>query len=179
MSNISLKGEVTIRNGDTVICENVSNHFVDAGMKGFLSTIISSNTSRNLAANAWQMYVGRDTETPTDRTMTKLVDPIYDGNGLAPSQTAVIVNSGADTGVWRVIYDAIWNKGTIDGTIGEAALYLRLPTETAFKWSSSTSPAVAMASRLSVADSDFDPYEIDTNNPLVIDWIVTLAFQSS
>jgi len=178
MSNeCAIQGKVTIWNGDTIVREE-PNHFVDAGLLGFASLMVSSQYVLYLPSHGWKMYLGRDIETPTTHDMTGLVDPIYDGLGVPPTQQAIVVYDGSTTGNWRVIHRAVWQQGIISGDVGEVALYMAMPTKTAFKWtdSSGAAPAVVMVSRLSVADGDFEPYAIDNRYPTVIDWMMDFNF---
>jgi len=173
---ISMYGAVTIRSGDDVVVDGVTNHFVDHAMRGILSMVCcKTHASLPLPANGWKMYLGRDTTTSTTRDMANLVDPIYDGLGVPPTWQFVTIHDGTSTGQWKVVYRAMWRAGTVSGQIGEAALYLRMPTPTAFGWTAAASE-LAMASRLSVADTDFDPHVIDPTKTLTIDWVINLDF---
>lgn len=176
MSDVNIQGLVTIKNGDNVIADSIPNHFVDHGMLGIMSMICCKTyTSISLPAYGWQMYLGRDIETPTTHDMTGLIDPIYDGLGVPSTWKGLFIYDGTSNGQWRVVYRAIWQEGTVDGTIGEAALFLTMPNVTGFKWTAQ-STSLAMASRLSVADTDFGSHTIDNTKTLTIDWNINFNF---
>lgn len=175
MSDLKIQGIVTIKNGDNVIVDHVPNHFVNHGLLGIMSMTCCKTGSGNLPSNGWKMYIGRDTTTPTTPDMTQLVDPIYDGIGVPPSWQTMFIYDGTSTGEWKITYRAMWGEGTVEGTIGEAALYLTMWNATGFQWTSPTS-SLGMASRLAVADTDFEAHTIDIENTLTIDWDINFSF---
>lgn len=175
MSNVNIQGLVTIKNGDEVVIDKIPNHFVNHGLLGIMSMVCCKTGSGSLPSNGWKMYLGRDTTTPTRPDMTQLVDPIFDGLGVPPTWQTMFIYDGTSTGQWRITYRGIWREGTIEGTIGEAALYLTMWNPTGFQWTTASS-SLSMASRLSVADTDFKPHTIDPTNTLTIDWDVNFNF---
>ena len=174
--DIEITGYVEIRNGKTVI--RATNHFVDAFTKtvgGFLCAHSFGSAHRNLPLwDNLSIYLGSDTSTATTHDMTSLVSPIGTPPGTEPSsKTGALTNPSA--GVWRVVYTATWGEGTISGTVGEAALYLR--TVDVFTWGNHYFACEAgknMVSRLSAKDGDFSAFVIDTSKPLVVNWTIEL-----
>jgi hypothetical protein len=182
---ILVEGLVTVRQGKKVIAR-ARNHWVDQGLRGLISQIIWSlwnNASSSLTYaypwyNSWKMYLGSDTATPTTTTMTALTAPIGTAPGTSPNSQSASVKDGSTDGIWSVTYLATWNAGTVSGTVGEIALYLRALDNAAFQWQASGNlqPSVVMASRLSSADLDFSSFVIDTTKPLTVEWKVQFSF---
>ncbi len=184
-----IRGFVTIKQGNKVIVKKAINHFVDAGLKGLLSTIISGHVGDRgdwywyLWQSGWQMYLGQDTAIATTYGMTEVQTPIGGAPGTPPDSKNITVKDGgaggdAD-GVYHAKYIATWNAGTLPAvTLGEAGLYLRAPTKTSFDWSitSTYTPTLVMVSRLSSADTDFGSFVIDDTAPLVAEWTVEISF---
>lgn len=166
--------------------KDISNHFVDAGLKGFISTIIHSyidwqgqSAYWRLWSYTWEMYLGSDTGAATTTGMTALTTPIGGAPGTTPNSKSRTVTDGSGDGIWEAIFHATWNTGTVSGTLGELALYLKAPTETTYKWAKlgvDFSPTEVMVSRLASADTDFNSFAIDTGVPLTVDWTVQFAF---
>lgn len=186
-TDISIIGEVTLTNG-TTIWDSQRNHFVGNALLGFLSlTLFNQITSANeyacryfyLPASDWTMFLGSDTKTPTTASTTALTQPLTNETTL-PSQRQIFTTDGSSTGIWSATYRTVWNQGTIAGTIGEVGLFMRMPTNTGIGWNISNTtytPSRVLVSRLSVADNDIEPHEIDTSNPLILDWKVTFSFE--
>jgi len=184
-TTIKIRGFVTIKQGEKVVIKKTINHFVDAGLKGLISTIIAKNMSTTQSKTAlwylwqygWQVYLGQDTTTPTTTGMTSLQDQI----GGAPNGRNITVKNGAADGIYHVKYIATWNAGTLPAaTLGEAGLYLRAPDKTTFQWilagTVTYNPSLVMVSRLSEADTDFSSFVIDDTEPLVAEWTVEMSF---
>lgn len=182
---IELRGLVDIRQGKTYLCRNARNHFVDGGLKGIISAVLSS-TLKGICrwygpAHDWNIYIGSDTVTSTVTTRTELQSPIGTPPGTGPNIKSIVgVHDGALDGDWYATWQATWNPGTVSGTLGETALYMSMPDKTEFQWTmaegSTYSPPAVMASRLSNADGDFSSFSIDDTKPLTIDWTVHLQF---
>ncbi len=187
---IKIRGFVTIKQGEKVLVKKAINHFVDAGLKGLISTIISGRVKTGaygtwmLWYGGWKMYLGQNTDIPTVHSHTGLQTPIGGAPGTAPdSQNVTVKDGGAGgdaDGVYHVKFIATWNSGTLPAvTLGEAALYLKAPNKTTFKWEQvggTYNPAVVMVSRLSSADTDFGSFVIDDTEPLVAEWTVEISF---
>jgi len=184
---ILVKGNVTVRNGERTIV--VPNHFVDQGLKSIISQIIQggTNTSYAYAVNpwyaSWTILLGSDTTTPTACTMTALIAQI----GGNPNSKSATTKDGSADGIWNVKFSAVWNTGTVSGTLGELALYEGVSTpapgimdQTAFKWhwgwGAAVTLAQAMISRLSSADGDFSSFVINDTVPLTVEWTVQFSF---
>lgn len=188
MSRIAIKGYVTIRQGDKVLAKCVRNHFVDAGLKGIISTLIFANMYRTSSSpytlwynwyTDWNIYIGSDVVTPTNTGHTALTNPIGAAPGTAPNSKSASLKDGAADGIWNATYVATWNAGAVSGTLGEMALYMKAPDKTTFGWNLSAvtySPPVVMISRLSSADLNFSSFIIDEGVPLTVEWTVQLAF---
>lgn len=184
LDEIKLQGLVSISQGDKILCRDTRNHFVDAGLKGIISTIIFSTTYKDgrnwdLWSNSWHIYLGSDTTTPTVTTMTELASPIGAAPGTAPSSKSITsIHDGTPDGDWYAIWQATWNPGSVSGTVGEAALYMRAPDKATFRWeiTSTYTPAEVMVSRVSSADTDFSSFVINTSLPLTVDWKIRWYF---
>jgi len=185
MHEMIIQGKVTIKQGDKIIVKDAINHFVDAGLKGILSTMLfsrmgSSDSYWRLWAYSWNIYLGSDTATTTSTTMTSLVSPIGTAPGTPPDSKTISVKDGSADGVWEITYTATWNAGSVSGTVGELALYLKAPDKTDFRWEflavADYDPSEVMVSRLSSADGDFSSFIIDETKPLTVDWKVTFSF---
>ncbi|GAJ23812.1 unnamed protein product, partial [marine sediment metagenome] len=132
---INIRGFVTIKQGDKVLIEKAVNHFVDAGLKGLISTIIGKHVQGYsskigywyLWQYEWQMYLGQDTALPTVHDMTEVQTPIGGAPGTPPdSKNVTVKNGGAGgdaDGIYHVKYIATWNAGSLPAvTLGEAGL---------------------------------------------------------
>ena len=183
MNEIEIIGKVEFKNGDKII--RARNHFVDEGAKLIVSFLGAKDTYGyygNYPQNAalptwsWSLYLGSDTSTATTHDMTALVSPIGASPGTAPnSKDGYLSNPSA--GVWRVVYSATWDAGTVSGTVGEAALYLCKAQYFAFeqtKWAVSYSHQ-SMVSRLASADGAFSAFVINTSKPLTATWVIELS----
>ena len=177
MNEIEIIGKVEFRNGDRVI--RARNHFVDKGGMLIVSFLGSKDTSyvnyARLPVYEWSIYLGSDTSTPTTHDMTTLVSPIGSSPGIAPnSNNGYLSNPSA--GVWRVGYSATWDAGTVSGTVGEVALYLKTTSYFEFgkkPWYCNTGPE--MVSRIASADGAFSAFVIDDTKPLTVTWVIELS----
>ncbi len=184
LDEIKIEGRVSMRQGDKILCRDARNHFVDAGLKGIISQIIFSQfISTDYIyyhwSSAWHIYIGSDTTTPTVTTMTELQSPIGTAPGTAPdSKTITSIHDGSPDGDWYAIWQATWNPGSVSGTVGEAALYMRAPDRSTFRWDVTYgyTPAEVMVSRVSSADTDFSSFVINTSLPLTVDWKIRWYF---
>jgi hypothetical protein len=184
MNRIAVRGYVTIRQGDRILAERVRNHFVNAGLKGLISTLIfsfvyGSGSTWGNWYNDWNVYIGSDVSTDTNTEHTALESPIGAAPGTAPNSKSASLKNGAADGIWAATYLATWNAGTVSGTLGELALYMAAPDKDVFGWIIGTSsyyPAAVMVSRLSSKDTDFSSFIIDDTKPLTVEWTVQLAF---
>ncbi|MFA5149211.1 MAG: hypothetical protein WC491_08825 [Candidatus Omnitrophota bacterium] len=182
MSGITIKGYVTIRQADKVLAKCVRNHFVNGGLKGLISTLIHKNIQGTTTwynwYSDWKIYIGSDVDTPTNVSQTALVTPIGAAPGTAPNINSASIKSGAVDGIWSIKYIATWNAGTVSGTLGEVALYMRAPDKSDFGWTvtSNYTPSTVMVSRLSSAGLDLSSFIIDEDVPLTVEWTVQLAF---
>jgi len=176
--SIVIEGYVIIKNGDKII--KAKNHFVDAGLKGLLSTIILMHTYNDCFfwSDSWHIYLGSDTSTATVATMTELQSPIGTAPGTPPDTKSIDVKDGSSDGVWEAIYIATWNAGTLPATtLGEMALYMKAPTKITFQWTCGNPEfSEVMVSRLSSADGDFSSFIIDDTKPLTVEWHVKFSF---
>ena len=186
---ILVKGKVIVTNGERAVV--ASNHFVDQGLQSIISQIIQggTNTSYAYAVNPWYanwtILLGSDTTTPTTCTMTALVAQI----GGNPNSKSATTKDGSADGIWNVKFSAVWNAGTVSGTLGELALYegvspvagqgIMNKTQFGWTWTSlgaEVTLAQAMISRLSSADLDFSSFVIDNSVPLTVEWTVQFSF---
>lgn len=185
LEEVKIEGRVTIRQGDKILVNNTRNHFVDAGLKSIISIIISGNMysntggKYNLPSNSWNIYLGSNTTTPTVTTMTELMAPIGAAPGTPPNSKSITsIHDGTPNGDWYAIWQATWNPGTVSGTVGEAALYMKNSDKNTFQWGTGYSydPPVTMTSRVSSADGDFSSFIINTALPLTVDWKIRWYF---
>jgi len=179
---ILIRGLVTIKQGNKIIVKEALNHWVDNGLKGILSTIISTYAKGAiwyLWGNSWNIYLGSDTSTTTTPGMTSLVAPIGAAPGTAPNSKSITVTTDEANGIFKATFIATWNAGTVSGTVGELALYMKAPARTSFGWDvypNDYNPSVVMISRLSSADGDFSSFIIDETKPLTVEWTVQFSF---
>jgi len=186
---VQIKGYVTIWQGEgkekKIIVERAENRFVDAGLKGLLS-ITLSRLLRYLnrhwylpgSPDGWSMYLGTDTTTSTTHGMTSLQSPIGTAPGTPPNTRSGTDVSNPATGVWRFSLIAVWYAGTVSGTVGELALYMKVPAIIDFGWSitSDYDPPLVMVSRLASADGDFGAFTIDPSKSLTVQWTLEVSF---
>jgi len=181
---IKIEGRVTVWQEDEkgnriYLVKNARNHFVDAGLKGLVSALIGSKFSQY----AWsyppapRIYLGTDTTTTTTHGMTALASPIGTAPGTPPDSLSGANITNPSTGEWKTSFTAVWLAGSISGTVGEMALYLRPFNNLTPGWSEGgvTKPE-AMVSRLSVADGDFTAFTIDTSKSLTVEWELVITY---
>ena len=182
---IVITGSVEITNGPKH-AGPYRNHFVDSALQAIMYILLTSvSTCGNGYYNAISplnpqtIYLGTDTSTKTTPSMTALVDPIGSAPGTGPNSfnnAMQLLSNGS-----AVTFTAMWNAGTVSGTIGEMALYGSAATAyytgtmgnaVNLYWYSGS----VMMSRLSVADGDFSAFTINSAYPLVIVWTVQFVF---
>ena len=168
---IKISGKVRIENGDIII--DGKNHFTDPMMKTIVSFLGAAKGSRygSLSVYSWNIYLGSDTTTATTHDMTALVSPI----GTSPTEpnTKHGVLSNPEPSIWRVVYTAVWDGGSVGGTLGELGLYLKTTSYFDFGiwgWYCNTGPE--MVSRLASADGAFTAFAINTSEPLSVTWTI-------
>jgi len=165
---VGIYGKVKIENGEHLVIGR--NHFVGQGLMTIGSYLIST-ISIDCAAYSWNIYLGSDTSTPTNVSMTSLVS----GIGSGPNSKS---NSGtyysSTTTPLVITYTATWNAGTVSGTLGEVGLYLYMNTNGLTNGSATSNPG--LASRLSAADGSFTAFTINTAAALTVTWTVNLVY---
>jgi len=165
-TKLKLFGEVEIENGDTKI--KGRNHWVGTGLETLAAFIGStSGASVNVSTSNWYILLGTDTKTPTNVSMSTLVN-------LIPTQPNFKLTSGnyysGSTNAVSVAYTAVWFPRTVSGTVGEIGLYLTL------NGGIYPNGNPGMVARLSVADGSFNVFTVNTNNSLNIVWYVNLVY---
>lgn len=176
MDKIEIIGIVEIRNGKNHVI--AKNHITDAMMEEIISWLacISVPTGGTSGpTHSWHIYIGEDTTTSSDHSMTQLVQPIGTAPGTAPNSKSGATRN-PDAGVYRVVYSATWDAGTVSGTLGEMALYLDVVSGLqgfGAGWPSSASER--MVSRLASADGDFTSFTIDDTVPLTVTWTLQMS----
>ena len=193
VDELKLKGRVTIYQGEgdekEVIVNKAKNKWVDQGLKGLLSYLLGSQIYPNNVSGrciyCWtydfKVYLGSDTTTTTTHNLTALINPIGSAPGTAPNRVSGENRTNPATGTWHTAYIAVWDAGTVSGTVGEVALYLRPFTFLTAQWTHAptgdyTFP-LAMVSRCSVADGDFSPFTIDPSKSLTVYWEVQISYE--
>ena len=176
---IKVEGWVEVINGDHY--QKVKNHFVGNMLNALIDFFASGSGTIYTPAYSWAtstatsfIVLGSNTTGTTSITTNALLNPI----GTAPGTTAntqsgstALVAGGA-----LVTLSAVWNAGTVSGTVGEIGLYLYIPT-TVGGWQSVYSIAgPEFASRLSSGDGDFTSFVINAVNPLTINWTIQFTF---
>ena len=120
------------------------------------------------------MVLGSDTTTVNTVGMTALVTPIGTPPGTLPNtQSGSIVQTAV--GDYKLNLTAVWNAGTVSGTVGEIGLYLAGDNT----WRGvgiQYTQWVLMWARLSHADSHFSSFVIDTGKNLTITWQMRFLF---
>ena len=189
--NLLIDGYVEILQDNEVILPYTHNKFVDNGMRGLMSIIATAGLIYDnqpsydyqwyLPSSDWYIYLGNDSTTPTTPNMTVLTSPIGTAPGTTPNSKNLTARNGSSDGIWNVIYTAIWNPGTVTGTISELGLYMRWPTRIEYKWnlgwSTTYIPATTMGSRLAVADNEFETITIDPTKSVSVNWKIQFAFE--
>lgn len=184
LNEINVEGFVEIINGDNKI--KAKNKLVQSMLAWFANmtsiygpSFGGAGAGWSLGTNGYQMYIGTDTTTPTLYNATVLTSPIGTSPGLAPNSTGGSVTNPSN-GVFRILFSTTWDAGTISGTVGEMALYLKVKgTLQGFQWNtyvSGTSETLQLISRLAAADGAFTPFVINTANPLTINWTMQFSF---
>ena len=173
LEKIKISGKVRVENGDVVI--EGKNHFTDPMMKtiiSFLGADYGYSQDKPMPTYSWNIYIGSDTATATTHDMTALASPIGTSPGVEPN-TKHGALSNPEAGIWRVIYTAVWDSGTVSGTLGELGLYLKTTSYFEFgktDWYCNTGPD--MVSRLASADGAFTAFTINTSEPLSVTWTI-------
>ena len=173
---INLKGLVTIKQGDEVIVDAVENKFVDGCLIHLRGSLIYENNDTDINNSNFDIYLGTDTTTSTTHDMASLVSPIGSGDGTSANNTSVETESEISTGIWEGKFEATWNSGTVSGTVGELALFAQ-SLDNSGAGSGNFSSSKKMRNRLSVADSEFSSFDIDTSQSLTVEWIIRMEFE--
>lgn len=180
---LKIKGKVTIWQGEgedkKIIVKEAPNKWVDQGLKGLLSALLCKTigSPSYMWTYQWKMYLGQDTTTATSHNLTALTDPIGSAPGTEPNTTYGENISNPATGEWKTAFVAIWNAGTVSGTVGEVALYLRAFDNMTAEWTGSRTYPRVMVSRIASADGSFSPFTIDTSKSLTVYWEVVMTFE--
>lgn len=182
VDELKLTGKVSIWQGEgedkEVKVDRAKNKWVDAGLRGLLSMLLMSRYNVYAWAYEFQIYLGQDTTTATTHNLTALVDPIGAAPGTAPDTTSGEDRTNPATGTWHTAYIAIWDAGSVSGTVGEVALYLRPFTNITAEWVETLQTKTRqMVSRCSVADGDFTSFSIDTSKSLTVYWEVQISYE--
>lgn len=183
-----IQGLVTIKQGDKILAYQAPNSWVDAGLRGLVSALIGdwvrgSSGTYSPGEGAWaeklNMYLGSDTATATVHGATALTTPIGNAPGTEPSTIAGDDLTNPSSGTFKTSITAEWYTGTVSGTVGELALYLKPWDDLNIGWRNvqhNNIPPDTMASRLSNADGDFSSFVIDTGLSLTVEWEIQAVF---
>ena len=177
---MKIKGEFNIKNGNTN--KNVKNKFVDRGILGILFPLVCRHdgTNRHGYARNYNIRVGSNTDTSTGREMESLIDTI----GGTQNETDINVTQDGDN--YTIKYTATWESGSLSGTLGEVGIFLYLPDDRLHASYTSRSPTYnssshmgdtdTMFSRICEADGDFTSFVIDEEEPLSVEYKLTLTY---
>ena len=114
------------------------------------------------------MVLGSDTTTVNTVGMTALVSPIGSGIGTVPNTQSGSITQSA-VGDYLLSLTAVWNAGSVSGTVGEIGLYLY--GDNTWRGLGTLTPSgCRLYARLSNADSHFSSFSIDTGKNLTITW---------
>jgi len=179
-ARVLVSGHVRIENGDTVI--EGKNKITSRLLRDLVNFIggqsfpdhdgICNYYWNNTACN--YVYLGTDTTTPTNAGSDALIAPIG-----SPTKCSSITSNAWTTGnAYYVQWMATFNPGTVSGTVGEMALYLRCGGATliSFGGTANVPDAGSMVARYAVADGEFTAFTIDATKPVVIVW--TFKFET-
>ena len=118
-----------------------------------------------------QIRLGSDTTTPTTYELETLLSMI----DVAPT-SFVPSTDNPSAGVYRAIWTAVWNAGTISGTVGEMGLFCNIQKTLGTPTITLKSLTATMWSRLSSADGDFTSFTINETVPLSVEWRIIFQF---
>jgi hypothetical protein len=166
--NLSVVGIVVIENGKNKVMGR--NHWVGQGLETIGSYLVGG-AGNGAASN---IYIGSDTIVPTTVSMTGLILPIGSAPGTAPNTFNASYSINISSAIpATVVYNAVWNPGTVSGTLGEVGLYLKgyggLSGSTY-----ATNPG--LAARIAVADGTLTPFVINPIDALTVSWFVYFAY---
>jgi hypothetical protein len=173
-----ITGHVKIQNGDQVIegKNKLTRQMMLTLINWFTSQLgtdnqATLNRSYTSLDYIW-MYLGTDTTTPTNNTTSALTAPIGTSPGTKPS-SITCTHWTLNTNEYCLCWTAVWNPGTVTGTVGEIGLYLggrcnSLYTANSANFALDQRPLQA---RFAVADEEFDSFTIDTTKPVVVSWM--------
>ena len=167
---VKISGHVRITNGSTVI---EGKNKITAYL---LMTLCRYMTCHQLGANHNPNYnfvgmgsyiaLGTDTTTPTTNGTTGLAAPIG-----APTKANTQGTNGWTSGNTHINqWDAVWNPGTVSGTVGELGLFLSIRNTLGAVQEYPNPTGYHLAARFAVADSEFTSFTIDSTKPVVINW---------
>ena len=178
-ARVLVSGHVRIENGDTVIeGENKSTSRLLRDLVNFIGgqSFADNNGICNYYWNNTgfnYVYLGTDTTTPTNASSDALIAPIG-----SPTKCSTITSTAWTTGnAYNVQWMATFNPGTVSGTVGEMALYIRCGGATLISFGGTMSmDNGGMVARYAVADSEFTAFAIDATKPVVVVW--TFKFET-
>jgi hypothetical protein len=173
----SLTGLVTIRSGDTIIAEEIENHWLDAGLKGLASAFLVSHFGRSggqIWTYAWahgaQIRVGSDSSITTMFSNT-ITDPV-----ASTSTTGTNITKDSN-GNYVLVITGTWVPGAVTVPIKELGLFLNPFTNTIPYWVdgagaiNKTYPE-AMCARISEGDGVFTAFTPKIDQSLSIEWSI-------
>jgi len=187
---LQIYGEVIVRQGRKIIFK-ARNKFVgqalitlcnmfskititNIGGTGTVSAIWlfgDGTTTPTVIGQSLTMRLGTNTTTPTAFDMIALQSII----NVAPN-SLVITRDNPSAGVYRAIYTATWNSGTISGTVGEIGLFCNLQKTLGSNVLTTIDVTSTLWSRLSSASGDFSQFTIDPTKPLSVEWRIVFQF---
>jgi len=178
---MKIKGEFNIKNGNTN--KNVKNKFVDRGILGILFPLVcyySGSLDEDGYGYNYNIRVGSNTDTSTGREMESLIDTI----GGTQNETDINVTQDGDN--YTIKYTATWESGSLSGTLGEVGIFLYLPDDRVYASNTIRNPIYnsrtsmgdtnTMFSRICEADGDFTSFVIDEEEPLSVEYKLTLTY---
>jgi len=167
--NLSLVGIVIIENGENKVIGR--NHWVSQGLET-IGSYLAGGAGYGAAS---KIYIGSDTATPTTVSMTALASPIGTAPGTAPNTFNVSYSINLSSIIpATVLYIAVWNAGTVSGTLGEVGLYVQGYTGGLSGSTYATNPG--LGARMASADGTFAAFTITTTVALTVSWFVKFVY---
>lgn len=177
---MKVEGLFTVKNGNKK--QSIKNKFVESGTEALIlpMLIIRDSAAENGYGNNYNIEIGSDTTTATEREMVSLVNSISNN----PDNTSIDVVQNDDE--YYVKYTATWDSGSVSGTLGEVGINLYIPDHTNVNSDYNPQPPysagwinsfVQLLSRICEADGDFTSFTIDETSPLVIEYKLSLTYQ--
>ena len=179
---ININGYVTVKQENKTIIDKSKNKFTENMIKGLIKCY--SNTNGVFRGSQWwdggngYIGLGYGGNSETYKTMTEL----NESYSITPDNISYY---GIETGDWygKIKFTATYNSDNLVENnvtdVNEIGLFLKPNTG---NWDNpgsfgTSSPSLVLCARISEADGNLNPVQVDQSKPLTVEWIYELVVE--